>query len=100
MKRMKMCDSMIAMYIRTHVRRERTFSPKAVVSVQFYRVRSSPSRVKFLWTLNNNYKLTFVVLVNRQNRTCMYVCIEVALRGDAHGIGRYNWAKGRDPSGL
>ena len=30
---------------------------------------------------------------------CMYVCIEVALRGDAHGIGRSNWAKGRDPSG-
>ena len=29
----------------------------------------------------------------------MYVCIEVALRGDAHGIGRSNWAKGRDPSG-
>ena len=24
---------------------------------------------------------------------------EVALRGDAHGIGRSNWAKGRDPSG-
>ena len=22
---------------------------------------------------------------------------EVALRGDAHGIGRSNWAKGRDP---
>ena len=30
----------------------------------------------------------------------MYVCIEVALRGDAHGIGRSNWAKGRDPTGL
>ena len=30
---------------------------------------------------------------------CMYVCIEVALRGDAHGIGSPNWAKGRDPSG-
>ena len=30
---------------------------------------------------------------------CMYVCIEVALRGDAHGIGRSNWAKGKDPSG-
>ena len=29
----------------------------------------------------------------------MYVCIEVALRGDAHGVGRSNWAKGRDPSG-
>ena len=29
----------------------------------------------------------------------MYVCIEVALRGDAHGIGHSNWAKGRDPSG-
>ena len=28
----------------------------------------------------------------------MYVCIEVALRGSAHGIGRSNWAKGRDPS--
>ena len=28
-----------------------------------------------------------------------YVCIEVALRGEAHGIGRSNWAKGRDPSG-
>ena len=27
------------------------------------------------------------------------VCIEVALCGDAHGIGRSNWAKGRDPSG-
>ena len=26
---------------------------------------------------------------------CMYVCIEVALRADAHGIGRSNWAKGR-----
>ena len=24
----------------------------------------------------------------------MYVCIEVALRGDAHEIGRSNWAKG------
>ena len=31
---------------------------------------------------------------------CMYECIEVALRGDAHGIGRSNWAKGRDPSCL
>ena len=30
----------------------------------------------------------------------MYVCIEVALRGSAHGIGRSNWAKGRDPLGL
>ena len=29
-----------------------------------------------------------------------YVCIEVALRGDAHGIGHSNWPKGRDPSGL
>ena len=29
----------------------------------------------------------------------MYVCIEVALRGDVHGVGRSNWAKGRDPSG-
>ena len=29
----------------------------------------------------------------------MYVCIEVALRGDAHGIGNSNWAKGRDPLG-
>ena len=28
-----------------------------------------------------------------------YVCIEVTLHGDAHGIGRSNWAKGRDPSG-
>ena len=28
----------------------------------------------------------------------MYVCIEVALCADAHGIGRSNWAKGRDPS--
>ena len=32
-------------------------------------------------------------------RKPMYVCIKVALRGDAHGIGRSNWAKGRDPSG-
>ena len=31
--------------------------------------------------------------------SCLHVCIEVALRGDAHGIGRSNWAKGRDPSG-
>ena len=30
---------------------------------------------------------------------CMYVCIEVALRGDAHGIRHSNWANGRDPSG-
>ena len=30
----------------------------------------------------------------------MYVCIEVPLRGDAHGIGRSNWAKGRDPAVL
>ena len=29
----------------------------------------------------------------------MYVRIEVAFRGDAHGIGRSNWAKRRDPSG-
>ena len=29
----------------------------------------------------------------------MYVCIVVALCGDAHGIGHSNWAKGRDPSG-
>ena len=29
----------------------------------------------------------------------MFVCIEVALRGDAQGIGRSNLAKGRDPSG-
>ena len=28
----------------------------------------------------------------------MYVCIEVFLRGIAHGEGRSNWAKGRDPS--
>ena len=28
----------------------------------------------------------------------MYVCIEVALLGIAHGKGRSNWAKGRDPS--
>ena len=28
---------------------------------------------------------------------CMYACIEVALRGDAHGIGRSNWAKGTNP---
>ena len=28
----------------------------------------------------------------------MYVCIELALRGIAHGKGRPNWAKGRDPS--
>ena len=32
-------------------------------------------------------------------QVCMYVCIEVALRGDAHEIGRSNWGKGRDPSG-
>ena len=29
----------------------------------------------------------------------MYVCIEVALRGDAHGKGRSEWTKGKDPSG-
>ena len=29
-----------------------------------------------------------------------YVCIKVALRGDAHGIGRSNWAKGEGPIGL
>ena len=31
--------------------------------------------------------------------SCMYVCIciEFALRGDAHGIGHSNQAKGRDP---
>ena len=29
----------------------------------------------------------------------MYVCIEVALRGDAHVIRRSNWAKERDQSG-
>ena len=29
----------------------------------------------------------------------MYVCIEVALRGNTHCYGRSNWAKGRDPSG-
>ena len=29
-----------------------------------------------------------------------YVCIEVALGGNAHGIGRSNWAKGRDLTGL
>ena len=28
----------------------------------------------------------------------MYVCIEVALRGVAHGKGQSNWAKRRDPS--
>ena len=28
----------------------------------------------------------------------MYLCIEVALSGIAHGKGRSNWAKGRDPS--
>ena len=34
-------------------------------------------------------------------RPCMYVyvCIEVAFRGVAHGKGRSNWAKGRDSSG-
>ena len=31
---------------------------------------------------------------------CMYVCIEVALRGDAHGIGRSNLAKGGGPIGI
>ena len=30
----------------------------------------------------------------------LYVCIEVALRGDAHGIGRSNWAKGEGPIGI
>ena len=30
------------------------------------------------------------------NFDAMYVCIEVALCGDAHGIGRSNWAWGRD----
>ena len=29
----------------------------------------------------------------------MYVYIEVALCGDAHGFGRSNWAKDRDPTG-
>ena len=29
------------------------------------------------------------------NSIGMYVCIEVALRGDAQGIGRSNWAKGK-----
>ena len=29
----------------------------------------------------------------------MYVCIEVVLRGDAHGFGRSNWAKG-GPIGI
>ena len=29
----------------------------------------------------------------------MYVCKEVVLRGIAHGRGRSNWAKERDPSG-
>ena len=32
--------------------------------------------------------------------TYVYVCIEVALCGDAHWIGRSNWAKGREPSGA
>ena len=38
--------------------------------------------------------------LNVPNPKPMYVCIEVALCGDAHGVGRSNWAKGRDPSGL
>ena len=33
-----------------------------------------------------------------QARACMYICIEVALRGIAHGIERSNLAKERDPS--
>ena len=33
---------------------------------------------------------------HEENNYGLYVCIEVALHGDAHGIGRSNWAKGRD----
>ena len=43
--------------------------------------------------------LIVVEVVCTRMYVCMYVCIEVALCGDAHGIGRYNWVKGRDPSG-
>ena len=35
----------------------------------------------------------------RTDPSCSCVCTEVTLCGDAHGIGRSNWAKGRDPSG-
>ena len=45
-----------------------------------------------------SYAITFRKIKNSFNYG-MYVCIEVALRGDAHGVGRSNWAKGRDPSG-
>ena len=31
---------------------------------------------------------------------CMYVCIEVALCGDAHGKRAFQLGQGRDPSGL
>ena len=40
-----------------------------------------------------------VTLVGLEILILSYVCIEVTLRGDAHGIGYSNWAKGRDPSG-
>ena len=33
------------------------------------------------------------------NMIWLYVWLEVVLRGDVHGTGCSNWAKGRDPSG-
>ena len=48
-------------------------------------------------------KITLLSNSDKKNRkmeeSSMYVCIEVALCGDVHGIGCSNWAKGRDPSG-
>ena len=39
----------------------------------------------------------YIFWQNKSLYVWMYVCIEVALRGDAHGIGRSNWAKGEGP---
>ena len=46
-----------------------------------------------------NFELVLPTIVRIGMCQNVYVCIEVAICGDAHGIGHSNWAKGRDPSG-
>ena len=69
---------------------------------------SLPKNISVFWMIpiarsltikyaNLIWKLYFWMLHGRSQM--LYVCIEVALRGIAHGKGRSNWAKGRDPSG-
>ena len=64
-------------------------SSRIRVVLQLYESIPTDKRERYDWRAEKNL----------DGNSCVYVCIEVALCGDAHGIGRSNWAKGRDPSG-